>query len=510
MSYRLNSSGRENPDFFKAGYLDDATGSKDGVVAGVLDELCVGYEKDRVIIGRGKLLVSGYSVLFEGREVVGIPSDLESGAYMIVGVLNVSDRRAKSFYLAVRAEADLRQDDILKSGEGVYEVKIVSFSVEDGNIVYCASALDSIEFGEGGADKVRTESEQIYLKAMLGDWKNTTYVNDSQAGYLSQVQVRGSNEGGEGRIVDGVSSFKVVTMGKNLFKGSVIELFDGQEEEGVYAGNISNELMYLDDYQLVTGNKVEGISYLSPENGYVRFNLKNLRLGEKYKFSICAMLMSDWVSGNPNLEYGFESFCDGVSTDSQEGTMSTVGIKNVISMSFTAQGPEHEVYLYLGGLRWKIKDFQLEKGNTCTDYTPYVQSETTIEVVDKEGNRHELNGFGNKFDSVEKRNGKVVLVKRVKKGSGYITDIVPESNFYDGIYENFCEYGSIDIGEDFTIIYESTEGEKVIELDPKRANIDKIRTHEECTSAYVDAPNVKIHAKYPKNLIATIKEIAGK
>ena len=518
MSYRLQNVGNSSSDIFRAGYLDYTAGGKDGVVAGILDELKLEQKKDRIIIGRGKLMVSGFPVLFEGREVVCVPLDGPNEKYMIVGVLTVSGQKAQSFYISLRKLNDLVQDDVNSTGEGVYEIMIAQFSIFYNRISSFKNTLTKIyaKPEQVGPTDFEIEVRQKCAKILTGKVDGDCAVRDSQEGYFENFQILGKSTYDGEKINSVPSSFTLKVHGKNYVDTRFSYDYAEDLEEVFQLGGMRDGFWTVNDDVIdVSGGQENTENVLSKENGFIRLNMRDLIQGRQYTVSAIASVYEAWVDANPECKVGISckngdnqlAFVEEVLPYPDEENYRPSGSKKIV-MTFTAGEGKHEIDILIGGCSAYFEKLQFEQSPTCTDHEPYVGKSISIDLVDKNGNKYELNGIGQHCDRVEVQNGKVVLVKRLRKTSEYVDDVEGDTYYMtkNGLVQS--EYGEVIPEDGEEVLYVSCNIEN-IELDLNRQLIDCIPTYCPNTVISMDTGILlpEIRANYGRSLDLVIKSI---
>ncbi len=517
MSYRLQSAGEYAPDVFCAGYLDYTAGGKDGVVEGILDELKISQNGYNITIGRGKLMVSGYPVLFEGKEVIGVPADYPDDMYMVVGVLTVSGYKAKSFYLSLRKLGDVRCDDVNKSGEGVYEIKIAQFQIFYKRLVSLKNLLTKIyaKPEQVGPTDFEIEVRGNNAKNVFGKVDGSCNVSDSQIGYFTDFKLLGKTSYDGEKIISVPSSCTLKVHGKNYLDIRYIYDYEENTDYIISVGNFEGGYTNVDDSTVYfPGLRQNEEDVLSRDNGFVHLLLKDLEEGKDYTLSFKGYLSDYAWETNDKNAIAVICSCDGEEIKNTEFNMNAipeeffVSPKKDVAFTFTALRGVHVIEIRLGGLYLNVEDIQLEQSSTFTGFEQFKQKEITFDIVDKKGNRYELDGIDEDCDTVEVRNGKVVLVKRTGKGTGYITEVKYESNYItkNGIFPS--EYEEIYAEEGEEVVFVKAY-EEVIELDIDLQKWNTIPTYEPCT--VISIPSIAklpiIQANYGKSLVAIINAL---
>lgn len=514
MSYRLQSEGEFTPDVFRAGYLDYTAGGKDGYVEGILDELKITQNGYNITIGRGKLMVSGYPVLFEGKEVIGVPTDYPDDKYMIVGVLTVSGYKAKSFYLSLRKLGDIRCDDVNKSGEGVYEIKIAQFHIFYKRLVSLKNLLTKIyaKPEQIGPTEFEIEVRGNNAKNIFGKVNGSCNVQDSQIGYFSNFKLVGETSYDGEKIISVPSSHTLKVHGKNYLDIRYTYDYEEGTDYAITVGNFDGSYTDVDDNTVCfPGLQQNEEDVLSRDNGFVQLLLKDLEEGKDYTLSFQGYLTEYMWESNTKNAIAINCSCGGVEIKNTEYIMPAIpeeyyeSDKKDVTFTFTAGHGVHIIDIRLGGLYLNVRNIQLEQASMFTGFEQFKQKEITFDIVDKQGNRYELDGIGEDCDTVEVRGGKVVLVKRTARGTGYIVGVKYESNYIakNGIFPS--EYEEIFTEEGEEVVYVRSD-ERVIELDIDLQKWNTIPTYEPCT--VISIPSAEklpiIQADYGKSLVGII------
>ncbi|MBR7110721.1 MAG: hypothetical protein IKC83_02485 [Clostridia bacterium] len=517
MSYRLQSEGEFTPDVFRAGYLDYTVGGKDGYVEGILDELKITQNGYNITIGRGKLMVSGYPVLFEGKEVIGVPADYPDDKYMIVGVLTVSGYKAKSFYLSLRKLGDVRCDDVNKSGEGVYEIKIAQFTIFYKKLVSLKNLLTKIyaKPEQVGPTDFEIEVRGNNAKNIFGKVNGSCNVSDSQSGYFTDFKLVGKTSYDGEKIISVPSNYTLKVHGKNYLDIRYIYDYEENTDYVISVGNLENGYMNVDDSTVCfPGLQQNEEDVLSRDNGFVQLLLNDLEAGKDYTLSFKGYLSDYTWETNEQNAISVVCSCGEEEVKNAEYNMHAIpeelyeSPKKDVAFTFTALRGVHVIDIRLGGLYLNVQDIQLEQSTVYTGFEQFKQTQLTFDIVDKQGNRYELDGIDGDCDTVEVRGGKVVLVKRTGKGMGYITEIKFESNYItkNGVFPSENEEINAEEGEEVVFV----KGyEEVIELDIDLQKWNTIPTYEPCT--VISIPSTAglpaIQANYGKNLVAVINAL---
>ncbi len=536
MSYRLQTSDLE-PDVFHAGFLDYATKGSDGVVAGVLDEIGLSYEADRLILGRGKLIVSGYPVLFEGKEVVGISSELTDGSFMLVGVLNVSKGRAKSFYLSVRDSGEVKQDNVLGLGEGVYEVKIAEFTLVDGKINNAISTLERIISAEQekveiegnieeaiatsnqNAQKIselevklgdlETDSERSFARALDGTASGQIFLTDSQEGYFSDFAILGKNlqQGSEIYPVTGV--IPIYVRGKNRFAGKKLTFSStaSTTQDSIYYESLDSKEKTDDAKFIVCGKKTNAGVSVDNSNGLFQIRIRGLTAYYKHTISFDATLDKEWAEGNVNSVLHLSVVQGTKSVLSAKEIALTLGEKKHFSFTFTTDIGLALFSFNLFGLGVTFENIQIERSASETSYEEYQGAEYTLKIQDKNGVTHDICGVGNVSDCVQMKDGKPVLIKRTAITKSSVSDALAGSQYLTLNGTKVTENGEITLETGERAAYVLKEPQ-IIELDENVIALDKIKTYSprtEIVSLVSILPSYNV--KYGRNLTSVIKNI---
>lgn len=522
MSYRLQSLGESTPDIFKAGYLDYTAGGKDGVVEGILDELEVQHEGNRIFIGRGKLMVSGYPVLFEGREVIEAPKDLPKLKHMIVGVLTVSGYKAKSFYLAIRQDGSLRQDEVNKTGEGVYEIKIVEFNIQSGRLTNVASALDKINVTKqetGSSSDFEKVVSQQYARAIMKNFQGDGALTDSQVGLINKFAILGDTTSDGEKIISATPKFSVIIHGKNYIDLRDTSIVVDNPNASVLLGNVMEDFWYAQFNTIeVSGMQENTQEPLSERNGFIRFNLPYLEAGKEYTMSIFSSIYFGWFEGNPEGKIAVKYLNNGTVIKSLEEKLPmpdedgmVTGSKRLV-LTFTALEGENHIDVLVGGSNLCLEEIQLEQNSTFTDFQGFMFKEYDFDLVDKKGTRHELNGIGEFRDKVSIKNGKVMLEKRLFRSNSYVTDVEYPSFYYtkDGLHE----VPSFEFNEENEEILYVCNGITLYELNVDKDLFESIATFYPHSHISVIKEENKlsplVSGEYAKSLDLVIKAIEEK
>lgn len=522
MSYRLQKSGEFNPDIFSAGFIDYTSGGKDGVVEGILDELEVTHEDNKIILGRGKLIVSGYPVLFEGREVIGISSEYENGAYMLVGVLNVSGREAKSFYLSVRQAGELRCDDVLAKGEGVVEVVLVDFVIKKGKITECIQSFEKIVGGkpEENAEEIQNLSRRIddladtseasYTKIIENSVDGRIYLTDCQKGCFKDLKLFGACKI-SGKSVNYVpSTMKIVSRSKNCFnyEGFVADMdFNGTNK--VFYNACEEEVVKENNGYTIIGYKAMSADCFEPTNGILQVNMNTMHKGVEYTLSFDVIAHSIWEEENVSNQMGF-SVNSGSTQLLSQALEIAVGEKRHFSFTITTVTNELRLAYYFYGSKATIANIQIERGNVETEYTKF-EGETyefTFKGID--GTLHQIGGIGDVCDEVYMENDVPILLKKTGRSNQNITDAKPGSTYKRYSGEEVTENGEITVASGEYVVYELNEYKKIM-LDKTVLPIKSVKSYYPITEvSIVGSYDVKFSAKYGRDINEVLKRIEEK
>lgn len=536
MSYRLLKTSEREPDVFYAGYFDYTAKGLDGVIAGIFDEVEVSSQKDMLILGRGKLLVSGYSVLFEGKEVVGVPRDFIDGEYMLVGVLNVSGRRAQSFYLALRDKGEVQQSDVLKEGEGVYEIKIAEFILSQGqisNVISCLQRIVSAEqekveiegdisavnaLAEQNTAKIATldekvdslalNSEKSFAKALDGSASGKIFLTDSQDGYFSEFEILGKAIVQGSTISTVGSSIPICVRGKNIFNYKAYA-FSGNipdNRDMVYYENLSRKQKTEDGKYIVCGNRTNPGVSSDNANGLFQIRINTLNGYYKHNISFDVTLNEEWKEGNVDSVFSFAFTHGGVKVEPTEHAL-VLGEKKHFSFNVTTQMGIALFDINLFGLGVTIERIQIERANAESEYVDGEGQNVTFKIQDKSGKKYSIASVGNVSDVVTIKDGKPVLIKKVGYSTTSVTDALEGAEYFSTISNGISQDGTIETIEGEKILY-VLKTPQVIELDEKLVQIDKIKTYTgvtEITTLTSVLPNFNV--KYGRNLVSVIRNL---
>lgn len=518
MSYRLQSVGEYTPDVFRAGYLDYTSGGKDGVVQGILDEMKIDKKDLKIIIGRGKLMVSGYPVLFEGKEVIGIPSDYAEGDYMIVGVLTVSGYRATSFYLSLRRKGDIRCDEINKTGEGIYEIKIAQFSLYSKKIYSLKSLLNVIfpKPEQVGPTDFEIEVRSKNAKNVYGTITGTCNITDSQEGYLSDFKLKGKTVFDNGRIVTVPSKFTMNVHGKNHLDIRYIYDYEQDGDKQIATGNTDGGYFADGTTVYLTGIQNNSESVTSLENGYLRIHPVGLEEGKDYTLSFNGYITDAWWDVNTENVIAVNYKYNGELVKSIQANMYDVPEEftdnpemKAVELTFTAGKGENVLEICIGGMQINLHNLQLEQSSSATEYEPFVQKTFIFNLVDKNGREYELCQIDGFSDRIELKNGKVMLIRRIGKEYGQAYEVEYESHYItkNGIFVSDAE--QIYLDDEDEVVYFVKNYEEEIELDISAQKWQYVPTYD--PSTVITFPELElapeISAKYGRNVALIIKSL---
>ncbi|MBQ2714335.1 MAG: hypothetical protein IJF76_01750 [Clostridia bacterium] len=441
MSYKVNAR------------VAPITGNKTGIVPDVYEECAVFAEGRLVTLSRGKLVISGYEIEVDGREVINVPYDWKSGESYIIGSLAVKGGFANSFRISLRENLTLTTDDVLSLGEGVYEVLLAKVFV--GEEVSVKSCMDLLLDGDSLDSGVPVRGESIAL-------------TDAKRGFLKNVRLCGRSKGdGIDTISHVPSRFRIKAYSKNLFdyKNCPIALFEEDKKSSyVCADQVSGYVDKFDEGYNVRAWKMGGVN---PElEGFLEIGLGRVSKGA-YAFSYDVTVLESWY-GNEENNVLCVVYANGekITNKQVSGTLNQ-NTRDTFSFSLSEES-EVVVKFYLSGLYVHIGRIQFETGEDATEYTPCFDFSTEIVIRDLKGAEHELRSTSSAHDEIVKYNGKYVLLRHTalayehaiglaKPFSNYIYNTSSSVNYLDNISDVLVMPGEY-------ALYEPKKFE-VVELD---------------------------------------------
>lgn len=421
----------------------------DGVLEGFFDDCAISAEGSMITISKGKLLVSGYEVVVDGREVITIPSEWESGEYYLIGSLAVEDFLAKSFYFALRDSASIKKEEVFKTGFGKYEIFMAKV-VKDGENTSILPLISVIR--EDGVERINRYNHGEIRHASI-------IIDDGEQGFLSGVELLGETKcTGNGHFYCVPSEFNVICKSKNLFDYKSAEVKSEKTGNYVYGENFMGDILkYNNGFDVLSQFNYE----VSPfGGGELELYVGRLDAGT-YTLSFDALWKANhyYVEQN-NLAY--RAKVGGVE-QSEDVVMLSVGRKSRIdyTINVTTQS-EVSIIFYFNGMDIRFSDIQVEKGETATSYVDYAEAKIPVKIRDTEGNLHELYSVVSGRDEVVCRDGKHYLIKRMAIDDKNVPEekVKPLSFYYGNYFVDICPYiggGQIMVNDGDKVLYEMKE-----------------------------------------------------
>ena len=423
----------------------------DGVVRGVFNECSISAEGRKVVIEKGKMILSGVEIIFDGREVIAIPDCYGDGRYYIVGVMKVEGIKPYSFYLSLRDEDCLTKSTV--DNQSVIEHLIGEVAVSS-NKVIARRILPVI-----GAEKSKN-FETIKLKKGYAEGENLN-IRDAIEGVFPEISIRGRSGFVDG-VATGVSSFKLVSKTGNMFDLDGLDVRDigFDDKEGYY---IAPDYIYGIIEREENGFRVLGRDMLDEEQsrGMLNIHYGNLAGGQyHFAFKATAIRLYSFLEEEKNVSV--EVYGDGEKITRVDGDLfSTVGEEKEINVPFTLEGEKSvEFKIFVHGHEVKLTDFCLNSGSKI-DYVDFGYDEREVKVTDRFGVEYQLMSTGYVRDEITFDKGECVLIKRVDKGisskvtsrpgAHYSTPDADDTAWFDGsLMCNECE-----------VIYELVEYKRI-------------------------------------------------
>lgn len=446
MSYKLHNCGIPEK------------GQVNGIIKGVFEECVMKVEYNAVYISRGKIIVCGYEIEIDGREVVGISENWADELYLI-GALTVENGKATEFKLSLRNSSALKKDDVLGKGYGRYEVLLATVKSLNGNYQIKREIevlSDNVEFDKSEYKTCVSRGEILSM-------------NDAKRGYLKNVAILGNSQGiAPNRLSCVPSNFVVKTQSANRFdyQGTRV-LKEGENPSGkcVSGVKVTGEIQKFNNgFRALSWRETSGDFFA---NGYVEFFVGRLEKGD-YFLTADVFVHEGW-EGNDECTCFFQVFQDDLDmglTMRRYNIGETVrGEANVV----LTEDCDLKIRFYFSGLDITISNIQVEQGTAFTQYAPYFSSKTEINVLDKDGNAHKLYSINNCHDEIFFDEGKYKLIKRIKMGGHEVVDDMKDySYYYDGgmleIKYHEKDKNVVSSTEEGILIY-PTKNPEIIELD---------------------------------------------
>ncbi len=447
MSYKLHNCGIPEK------------GQVNGIVKGVYDECTMRVEYNAVYISRGKIIVCGYEIEIDGREVVGIPSDWASGDLSLVGALTVQNGKAVEFKLSLRQGGTLRQDDVHGKGYGIYEVLLATVTCSNG-VLHIKREIEIL------SDNFEFDKSEYKSKAVSGQ---VLHINDAKRGYLKNLSLLGYSQGVlPNRLSCVPSRFKVVTQSVNLYDYKSAKIVQkGEVPSGNYvnAVKVVGELKEIDNGFRALSLREKGGNFFT--NGYIEFFVGHVEKGN-YCISADIFVHEAWEDNNECICF-FQAFKD----DTDLGyTMRSFNLGETVrgeARYIVEEEGDLRVRFYFSGLEISMSNIQVEKGDNFTQYTSYFKSEKDITLLDKDGNAQQLYGINDCQDEIFYEDGKYKLIRRIKVGGHEVGgDMKDYCYYYDGSTLEFKYHEtspSVSAFMEEGIIIYPTKNPEIIELD---------------------------------------------
>ncbi len=494
MSYKLHNCG-----------IPEKNGVN-GIVSGVFEECAISADDKAVYISRGKMLIAGYEIEIDGREVVGIPSDWKSGVLYLIGTLAVSDGVGENFHFSLRSTNSLVQNDVYGKGYGTYEVligEVVNAYGFWGAKSTLKVLVDKMDEKRGSnANSVSVEGERIVI-------------DDAENGYLKNVRLLGNMAIDDKNEIVGVPAvFKITSSSKNLYDYATAKILqEGEEKTGnyVYGERITGEIKRIQNGYRAKGWRNPDADFFS--NGYIEMSLGYLEAGD-YRIGFDVFVNEVWgnegarcffeaVQGTENNGYLMRAYTEGVEQRDND-------------CFFTILKPGYTQFrIHLLGHDVSIRNIQCEKGNIPSSYSEYFNSEVGIEIKDVNGVRHTLYSVGDTHDEVYCDGGSYKLIKRVKFKMGGVTgDSKPYSHYFNMQTRETNQTGNttdIVLAEPIMIAY-TTLTPEIYELDSELMhNLERIPVGDGIITVEGDSQQKAIiYAEYEQSLAKVVKELEKK
>lgn len=426
--------------------------TSDGVVKGVFDECSVSAVGRKVVIAKGRMVLNGVSVLFDGREIIPIPDDYGDGRYYVVGVMKIEGGKPYSFYLSLRDELNLSRSG-LDGDLGVVEYLIADVGVS-GDKIWARRILPVVNFKN--VEKI----DAFILKKGFAKGENLN-ISDAISGIIPQISVCGNCGNIDGKLV-GVTDFHLISKTDNLFDVDGLDVRDVgyDDKEGYYVAP-KNVWGIVD--KIENGFEVWGADMVFSEEarGTLTFHYGNLSAGN-YHFGFKAKPQYSYEFSEEERNLSLEVYLDGVKVTRIEGDiLENLNVQKDINYPFTLDGDGVvEFKIFLHGYKVQLTDFYLNK-DTKADYVDYGYDERVVEIRDKDGNAYELLGTNFVKDEITFDKGECVLIKRLERGVSNEIKTRVGANF---ISENSIGAANLDgdiEGEPRNVVYELVDYKRI-------------------------------------------------
>lgn len=132
MEYKILESNGVEIDILDGAALNNLIAGKSGIVPGVLDECVIASpSSNTVVVSTGQLMIQGFRVKLTEPFLASMTSFPQGGAtFQIIAKIEVLSDSSVQFSLFCREKATLVQEDILKIGQGQYEMELGSFYLD--------------------------------------------------------------------------------------------------------------------------------------------------------------------------------------------------------------------------------------------------------------------------------------------------------------------------------------------------------------------------------------------
>lgn len=445
----------------------------DGVVKGVFDECSVSTVGRKIVIAKGRMVLKGIDVLFDGREVIPIPDDYGDGRYYLVGVMKVEGGKPYSFYLSLRDELNLSRSG-LDGYVGVVESLIAEVGVS-GDKVWVRRNLPVIEL------KNREKLGTFNLKKVfvMGESLN---ISNATSGELAKISIFGKTSVIDGKLV-GVSDFRLISKTGNMFDFDGLDVRDigFDDKEGYY---LSPQNIYGTVSIINNGVEAQGCDLPNEEEyrGVLDIHYGKMRAGNYFfGFKAKAIQMINFLEDERNVSA--EVYLNGVKVNRVEGdTFTSINVDKEINLDFTLEEDgDVEFKIFIHGHKVQLTSFYLNE-NEKIDYVDYGYDERMVEIRDKDGNAYELLSTGYADDEITFDGGECVLIKRVDRGMSNEVVTRKIAHYRTPNVNGMADFEGLIYGEPKSIVYELVEYKR-IPLSEACANaLVGIRTYREKTN----------------------------
>lgn len=460
MSYKVKS------------YAISGTGEKNGVVPGVYEECATFAEGNVVTISRGKLIIAGFEITVDGREVLSVPHEWQSGEYYLIGSLAIKDEKVESFVFSIRDNKKVRKDSVRGEGRGVYE-EIIAKVYKNDNLIGVSREIPLLL----GNTEDKVVPANFPRKTISGQ---NIALEDAQYGKLTNVYLKGvcSNRG-NGQIWRVPAEFTIFSGTPNLFDAqeyTVVTDKDKKVGKYVYAEKVSLAEKDDKDFRFISW-KESGSEYNS--NGYVDFHIGELK-ASYYTFSFTLTSPHPWADGNPTNSVKIRVVQDGITLETFDYTLEKSQVNEIsICSTFTTPG-DVVLRIFFNGLELTLRNLQVENDLMKSTYSPYGRYENDIVIVDKKGEKYELMSTPKVQDEVRKINGKYYLIKKTAESYEDVSDAKKYTQYWINTTrtaQSVDGTGVISVPEGAFVVYELDEY-KVIELNEDYlVGLENIRTY---------------------------------